>query len=126
AGALRVAAVSAIGGAVSDAVVCGEGEDGVGLLLFRNEPYCERLGSEAAVRDQVRAGLETLNAEAKGGGGRVTRALILADQPDAASGEITDKGYINQALARERRAGDVARLFAASPDPDVLTFRESP
>ncbi len=122
AGALRVAAVSAIGGAASDAVVCGEGEDGVGLLVFRNEPYCERLGSDAAVREQVRAGLEKLNAEAKGGGGRVARALILTGQPDAASGEITDKGYINQALARERRAGDVARLFAAQPGPDVLTF----
>jgi feruloyl-CoA synthase len=119
AGALRVAAVSAIGGAVSDAVVCGEGEDGVGLLLFLNEPYCERLGD---VRETIRAGLERLNADARGAGGRVARALILHGQPDAASGEITDKGYINQALARERRAADVQRLFAADPDPDILTF----
>jgi feruloyl-CoA synthase len=121
AGALRVAAVSAIGGAVADAVVCGEGEDGVGLMLFLNTPFCERLGSEAA-REVVRAGLEKLNAQARGGGGKVARALILDGAPDAASGELTDKGYINQALARERRPGELARLFAAAPDPDILTF----
>jgi feruloyl-CoA synthase len=122
AGALRVAAVSAIGGAVSDAVVCGEGEDGVGLMLFLNQPFCERLGSEAAVREAIRGGLEKLNASAKGGGGRVARALILDGAPDAASGELTDKGYINQALARERRPAELARLFAANSDPDILTF----
>jgi feruloyl-CoA synthase len=122
AGALRVAAVSAIGGAVSDAIVCGEGHDGVGLLLFLNHPFCERLGSEAAVREAIRAGLEGLNARAKGSGGRVLRALILPGSPDVASGEITDKGYINQALARERRAFEVERLFANPADPDILTF----
>ena len=121
AGALRVAAVSAIGGAVSDAVVCGEGEAGVGLLLFLNAPYCERLGGPAAAREAIRAGLERLNASARSGG-RVARALVLDGAPDPASGEITDKGYINQALARERRPGEITRLFAADPDPDVLTF----
>ena len=70
----------------------------------------------------MRQGLARLNAGAKGSGGRVARALILDGQPDPASGEITDKGYINQALARERRAAQVMRLFAASPDPDILTF----
>src|SRR5262249_29145756 len=34
AGSLRVAAISAIGGAISDCVVCGEGQDAVGLLVF--------------------------------------------------------------------------------------------
>ena len=122
AGTLRLAAISAIGGAVSDAVVCGEGQGGVGLLLFRNAPFCEGLGDEAAVRAAVRAGLEGLNARAKGAGGKVARALILDDAPDVHSGEITDKGYINQALARARRAADVARLFAEPPDEDVLVF----
>jgi feruloyl-CoA synthase len=44
AGALRVAAVSAIGGVVADAVVCGEGQDGVGLMLFLDAKACERFG----------------------------------------------------------------------------------
>jgi feruloyl-CoA synthase len=63
-----------------------------------------------------------MNAETRGGGGKVARALILDGPPDPASGEITDKGYINQAMARGRRPAEVARLFAASPDADVLVF----
>ncbi|MBV8684410.1 MAG: feruloyl-CoA synthase [Caulobacteraceae bacterium] len=128
AGALRVAAISAIGGAASDAIVCGEGEGGVGLLVFLNRPFCRSLAGEAepmahpAVREAVRAGLQRLNAHAGGASNRVARALILPDAPDAHSGEVTDKGYINQTLARRRRAADVTRLFAAEPDPDVIVL----
>ncbi|NGM51442.1 feruloyl-CoA synthase [Caulobacter sp. 602-2] len=122
AGALRVAAISAIGGAASDAVVCGEGREGVGLMLFLEPRTCEALGGEAAARAAVRAGLEAFNAAGKGGTGRIARALILPGAPDAASGELTDKGYINQALARERRPGEIERLFAAEPDDAVMRF----
>jgi feruloyl-CoA synthase len=59
---------------------------------------------------------------ARGGSGRVARALIVEGQPDAASGELTDKGYINQALARERRAGDVERLYATPLAEGVIEF----
>ena len=50
------------------------------------------------------------------------RALILDGAPDAASGELTDKGYINQAMARSRRSADVERLFAEKPDVDVIVL----
>ena len=116
-GDLRIGAVSAIGGAVTDAVVCGEGEAAVGLLLYPN-PRLPPPAIEAAVR----AGLEAYNTQARGSGGRVARALVLPDAPDAPSGEITDKGYIAQALARQRRAGAIARLFADPPSFDVMVF----
>ena len=122
AGALRVAAVSAIGGLVSDAVVCGEGQDGVGLMLFLDAKACERLGDVGAVKAAIADGLSRLNGAAKGGGGKVLRALILDGAPDAASGELTDKGYINQALARDRRPAELARLFAPAPDDGVMRF----
>jgi len=122
AGALRVSAVSAIGGVVSDAVVCGEGQDGVGLMLFLDAKACERLGNSEAVRAKIVEGLARMNASAKGGGGKVQRALILEGAPDAASGELTDKGYINQALARDRRPAELARLFADQPDDGVMRF----
>jgi feruloyl-CoA synthase len=116
-GDLRIRAVGAIGGAVTDAVVCGEGREAVGLLLYP-DPRQPRALVEAAVR----AGLDAFNAGAKGSGGRVARALVLADGPDAGAGEITDKGYIAQALARARRADSVARLFADPTPPDVMVF----
>jgi feruloyl-CoA synthase len=115
-GELRIAAIGAIGGAVTDAVVCGEGEPAVGLLLYPN-PAMDRSAMAAAVRE----GLARHNAKA-GGAGRIARALVLPDAPDAAHGEITDKGYIAQNLARSRRAHEVARLFADPPPPDVMVF----
>jgi feruloyl-CoA synthase len=116
-GDLRIGAVSAIGGAVTDAVVCGEGEAAVGLLLYPNP----RLPREA-IAEAARRGLAAYNAQARGSGGRVARALILPDAPDAPSGEITDKGYIAQALARQCRAGAIQRLFADPSPPDVMVF----
>jgi feruloyl-CoA synthase len=121
AGALRVAAVSAIGGVVSDALVCGEGRDGVGLMLFVDPTAAARLGDVEAVRAAIVEGLARMNASAKGGG-KVARALILDGPPDAASGELTDKGYINQALARDRRPRELERLFAEAPDDGVMVF----
>jgi feruloyl-CoA synthase len=128
AGALRVAALSAIGGAAADAVVCGEGRDGVGLLIFLNRPFCEAQfpgaldGDGAPIRKAVADGLRNHNTGAAGGSGRIARALILDDAPHAPSGEITDKGYINQALARSRRAADIARLFAEPPGPELIVL----
>jgi feruloyl-CoA synthase len=116
-GDLRIGAVSAVGGAVTDAVVCGEGREGVGLLLYPNP----RL-SPAEVADAVRSGLQTFNARARASGGRVARALVLPDAPRAAAGEITDKGYIAQALARSLRAEAIQRLFADPPSSDVMVF----
>jgi len=122
AGALRVAAVSAIGGAAADAVVCGEGFGGVGLLIFLNPPFCKDL-SPVAIREAVRAGLGAHNSAAGGGSGRVDRALILEGPPDAPSGEVTDKGYINQTLARKRRAPDIAHLFTEPAGEQVIVLR---
>jgi feruloyl-CoA synthase len=116
-GDLRIGAISAIGGAVTDAVVCGEGQEAVGLLLYPNP----RLTADE-IAAAVVMGLEAFNAKARGSGGRVARALVLPDAPDAVSGEITDKGYIAQALARQRRAEAITRLFADPPSNDVMVF----
>jgi feruloyl-CoA synthase len=131
AGALRVAAVSAMAGAARDAIVCGEGQGGVGLLIFLNGPFFRdtagdgELWSRPEVRALIADGIARLNAGARGAE-RVSRALILPDAPDVRSGEITDKGYINQTLARQRRAADIARLFASPPDPEVICLETHP
>lgn len=114
-GSLRVATVSAVGDAVTDAVVCGEGQESVGLLLYPNPAM-----SVEAVNAAVRSGLEAFNANSKGSGGRIARALVLDGPPDANAGEITDKGYIAQSLARTRRAASVEKLFSQSSD--VMVF----
>ena len=66
-------------------------------MLYPN-PKTPRLEITVAVRN----GIEAYNSRIRGSGARVARALVLPDGPDAPSGEITDKGYIAQALARGR------------------------
>jgi feruloyl-CoA synthase len=116
-GDLRIGVVGAIGDAVTDAVVCGEGREGVGVLLY---PSPTKAADEIAAA--VRAGVERHNGRHTAAGARVQRALVLPSGPDAAHGEITDKGYIAQALARSLRARAVQRLFSDPPDADVLVF----
>jgi len=116
-GGVRVAAISTVGGAVTDAVVCGEGREAIGLLFYPNPTM-----SVQAVEMAVRTGIELYNAVTKGSSGRVSRAIVLPDAPDAASGEITDKGYISQATARRRRAEAIEMLFADPAPASVLTF----
>ena len=114
---LRLGALGAIGGAVTDAVVCGENQDRIGMLFYPN-PTLPRADVETAVR----AGLTAFNAAAKGSGGKVARAIVLPDAPDAGAGEITDKGYIAQSIARTVRAAFVDRLFADPAPEDVMEF----
>jgi len=116
-GDLRIGVVGAIGDAVTDAVVCGEGREGVGVLLYPNPGR-----TRAEIAEAARAGIERHNARQSGAGARVTRALVLPDAPDAAHGEITDKGYIAQALARTLRGEALVRLFAEPPPADVMVF----
>ena len=120
-GELRLGATGHIGPAVTDAVVCGEGRRGVGLLLYPR-PDVPR----EEVADAVRRGIEAFNAQNPGESSRVARALVLPRAPDAASGEITDKGYISQAIARARHAALVEDLFSDEPSADVMIFAPAP
>lgn len=130
AGAVRVGAVSAVDGALSDAVICGLNEKHIAILGFINPNFCRRLTDEElsiealsghpAVIEAVRDGLAKYNAHHPNATTRIARCILQPDLPSADAGEITEKGYINQGKARELRADDVARLFADSADNDVI------
>jgi feruloyl-CoA synthase len=66
------------------------------------------------------------NAEHSGSSQKIARVLLLPDAPSIDANEITDKGYINQRLALERRKAEVERLFASTPDADVLVVPIAP
>jgi feruloyl-CoA synthase len=129
-GALRIAALAAAGALLQDAVVAGEGQVEVGLLVFPNLAECRALAPEVVevpalladprVRAAVRAGLQRHNHEHALSSRRVARALLLCEPPALDAGEITDKGYINQRAVLTRRAGEVARLYAAPLDAAVI------
>lgn len=130
AGAVRIGAVSATDGALSDAVICGLNEPCIGILGFLNQNFCQRLVGEALdlpelarhpiVIAAVTDGLKRYNAQNPNATARIATCLIQTDMPGTDSGEITEKGYINQAKAQTLRKAGVARLFASEPDPDII------
>ncbi|MCB9749779.1 MAG: feruloyl-CoA synthase [Myxococcales bacterium] len=149
AGKLRLAVIAASGGVAQDAVVVGEGRDAVGLLVFPGLAACqalvadagggegedenenedeaaalelEQLVARAPVRDALRRGLATYNAENPASSRRVARVLLLTEPPRIDAGEITDKGYINQRAVIERRRALVERLYQEPAPDDVLVL----
>ena len=51
---------------------------------------------------------------------RISRVMLMTEPPSIDGNELTDKGYINQRAALERRNALVERLYAANPDEDVI------
>jgi feruloyl-CoA synthase len=139
-GSLRVGVLAACSPVLQDAIVAGADREFVGLLCWLNAAGCQKLiGANLAkdsaptalfelakhplVREHVRRSLARWNEVHAGSSERIARALLLPDAPSIDANEITDKGYVNQRLALDRRAADVARLFAAQPDADVIAIR---
>jgi feruloyl-CoA synthase len=133
-GALRIGVLAACSPVLQDAIVAGADREFVALLCWLNAAGCQKLIGEGApttlpdlakhpaVREHVRRSVANWNAAHPGSSERVARVLLLPDAPSIDANEITDKGYINQRLALERRAADVERLFAATPGADVLVI----
>ena len=125
-------AVEAVDGALSDAVVCGLNQDCIALLGFLNEKYCRQLAGGDLTPDElatnpevlgaVRKGLERYNLANPNAAKRISRILLEAEPPLPDAGEITEKGYINQGKVQALRARSVERLFASTPDNQVLVL----
>jgi feruloyl-CoA synthase len=132
-GSLRVEAIEAAAGLLTDVVVAGADQAYVALLAWPNLTACRQLIGHAqataedlvgapAVRAALRERFAAHNSQAGGSSRRIHRLLLLCEPPDMGAGEITDKGYVNQRRVLERRAADATRLFMASPDAQVLTL----
>ncbi|MDE2369765.1 MAG: feruloyl-CoA synthase [Burkholderiales bacterium] len=117
-GTLRVRVVSALAPYAQDVVITGHDRSEIGALIFLTE--AGRALPSAQIAEHVRAGLRQLRDEGGGSSQTPARAMLLSDAPDAASGEITDKGYVNQRLVLARRADFVHALHAEPLDPRVI------
>jgi feruloyl-CoA synthase len=120
-GTLRVKLVSALSPWVADAVITGHDRAELGALLFLSE--AARALPAAELAGHLRAGLQALAAEGGGSSQVPSRLRWLQGPPDAASGEITDKGYLNQRIALSRRAADLELLYAATPADERTVLR---
>jgi feruloyl-CoA synthase len=133
-GALRIDIIAAASPVLQDAAITGENRAYVGLLAWLNAGGCRgllgagapedlaSLAAHAAIREHVRAAVARWNAGHGGSSQHIRRVLLLPDPPSVDANEITDKGYINQRLALERRKAAVERLYAAEPDDAVIVI----
>lgn len=131
-GPLRARIILAGDPLVQDAVVAGINRDQIGLLISpRVEEARQRFGLPAdwaaaqvlaapAVRAFFQTLMDALWAQGTGSASRPAAALLLAEPPAIDRGEVTDKGSINQRAVLAHRAAEVERLYAASPDADVI------
>jgi feruloyl-CoA synthase len=111
-GAVREALVAATSPLVTDAVLCGEGRDEVGALVWLNPAGVAAAIGDGAGEPEILDWIALRLAGVGGAGAdRVARVAVLADPPDADAGEVSDKGSINQSIARLRRAADIERLY---------------
>ncbi|MBM3568217.1 MAG: AMP-binding protein [Alphaproteobacteria bacterium] len=132
-GGTRLATLEAAAPALQDAVVTGHDRPYVGLMAWPNVAACQKLLTDPAngasmaklARDpgviaHVKRGLAALNARA-GGSSNVIRRFLLLDTPASLdAGELTDKGYINQAAALAARKERVEALYADPPGEGVI------
>jgi feruloyl-CoA synthase len=106
--------VEALQPLVSDAVICAPDHPWLGALVWPTVP------DDAKLRAGLSQKLAAFNHSRQGSADTIARLLILKDPPSAEAGEITDKRSINQRLVMERRANDVAALFADGCDPRIV------
>ena len=134
-GPLRLTALAAGAPLFDEVVVTGHDRDEVGLLVFPNLAACRALAGrddavladlidEPAVRAAVAQALKTL---CRGGGSstQARRALLLTTPPSMETGEMTDKGYLNQRAALQCRAESVKRLYAEPRHPAVVLAEDA-
>ena len=132
AGGVRIAAIAAASPVIQDTLVAGHDRDFLALLAWPNIAACRRLAGEelavqdlirdAAVIEALRKGLAAHNAANRGSSTAIRRVILLAAPPSLDSGEITDKGYINQLAGLESRAAEVTGLYAEPPDDAVIVI----
>jgi feruloyl-CoA synthase len=122
-GPLRQRVIAAGSPYVGDVVVTGHDRHEIGVLIVPNLAACRQLAGALAdapaalvyahpdVVAMFRALVERLYAEGTGSASRVARAALLDPPPSLASGEVTDKGSINQRMVLAQRAATVEALY---------------
>ena len=132
-GAMRLGLLDRCAPLLSDAVICGHDHDYVAALAWPNVAVCQRFapelaGLDAAALAQHPVLIAALNERLHGQRGQgasvhVERLMLMAEPPSMDANEIADKGYVNQAVTRARRAHLVEALFHSEPAAHVARAR---
>ncbi|MEJ6390819.1 feruloyl-CoA synthase [Gymnodinialimonas ulvae] len=117
---LRLEILSVLKGLAQDVILTGEGRDEVGLLIVPAATLREVAEQDgAALICDPLPFQAALSGFTGGSAQRLTRAMILAEPPSIAEGEITAKGNLNFARIKAGRADLIERLY---DDADPATM----
>ncbi len=133
-GPLRAKFIAHCAPYVTDVVVAGHDRDDAAALVIPNVMACRELADaldgEAGspeilacerVRTKFARLLQTFNETAGGSSGRFARLILIDNPPSLDTGEMTDKGSVNQRAVLTRRAALVDELYAPSPSRRVIS-----
>jgi feruloyl-CoA synthase len=131
-GPLRTAFMQHFAPLARDLVIAAPDRDDVTALIFPDLDACRALAGAAAdlspdallalpaVRARFQHLLDGFAAAATGSANRIVRALLCAAPPSLDTGEMTDKGSLNQRAVLTNRAAMVEALYADPPPAGVL------
>lgn len=117
---LRTQLIDALQPYVRDLVIAAPDRPWLGALVWLDATACAEAGSPDVWRPALARLLAAFNGRPGGSSTRVLRLLPVHEPPSVADGEVTDKRSINGRRVLERRASDVARLYAETIDPDAI------
>jgi feruloyl-CoA synthase len=80
------------------------------------------VASDPLIRAAFRQRFQELLAGATGSSTRITRAVLLDTPLSIGSGEVTDKGSINQRAVIDHRSGLIDLLYSSTPPAHVITL----
>ena len=119
---LRTQLIDALQPWVRDLVIAAPDRPYLGALVWLDATACADAGGPGVWKPALARLLATFNGRPGGSSNRVQRLLVLDEPPSVEGGEVTDKRSLNARRVLERRAADVARLYAEPVDRDVIVF----
>tara|TARA_R110000824_G_scaffold4308_15_gene20812 strand:+ start:495 stop:2333 length:1839 start_codon:yes stop_codon:yes gene_type:complete len=125
-GTLRPEIVSACSPLIHDCVIAGQDREFVSVLAWPSPAAAQKYIGEKGPQGltdllgDIAAKLAAFNGGAGGSSRRIGKVMLLTDPPSLDAGEITDKGYINQAAVLSLRANAIEALYSERRAPLVL------
>lgn len=110
------AAILEISSAWRDVVICGQDMPYVSAVLFPDGAWSDALKAKA--EDTLRS----LSLTSQGSSTRVKKAFLAAFEPNAATGELTEKGTVNARQLLKNHPEIMEALFRASHHPQVISL----